>query len=72
MFIQRTDIDFINYAVLKENGEEVPFVVSADDEKGVYFTYDRDENGHIKFNPDFDPIIKFNKGRIKIEEKTWL
>lgn len=69
MNIKKTDQDFMEYEVVDlDNGEIIRFIVSADDTKGVYVVYDRDNDGYIKFDPKMNPVMKYKKGNIKIEK----
>ena len=70
MQIQKTDQDFMMHKVIdQDTSEEIRFIVSADDSKGVYIVYDRDEEGFIKFDAKMNPMLKFKRGNIKIEKK---
>ena len=69
MNIKKTDQDFMEYEVVDlDNDEIIRFIVSADDEKGVYIVYDRDDEGYIKFDPKMNPVMKYKKGNIKIKK----
>lgn len=69
MYIRKVDQDFLTYNVIDvDTGEIIRFIVSADDSKGVYVVYDRDEEGYIKFDAKMNPMLKYRKGNIRIEK----
>ena len=69
MHIKKADQDFMEYEVVDiETNEIIRFIVSADDDKGVYIVYDRDDEGYIKFDPKMNPMTKYKKGNIKIQK----
>ena len=69
MKIQATDLNANKVRKVLLNGEEVRFCIMVDTDHGIVEYYKTDANGNVACDPNGNPIVVRDCGKVEIEFK---